>query len=130
MDSVIQQGRDPEWRLAFEDRLDEAARARVRSAVKNGESVDEPNQASIAAGLARREQRRVLLLGLVLLPVQLGVAVFWVRLFVTGRLPAVFGWFWIAVLLMLIGVVPFVLRRRHQVASRAAAVSDQIARLR
>jgi hypothetical protein len=91
MDSVIQQGRDPEWRLAFEDRLDEAARARVRSAVKNGESVDEPNQASIAAGLARREQRRVLLLGLVLLPVQLGVAVFWVRLFVTGRLPAVFG---------------------------------------
>jgi hypothetical protein len=98
MDSVIQQGRDPEWRLAFGDRLDEAARARVRSAVKNGESVDEPNQASIAAGLARREQRRVLLLGLVLLPVQLGVAVFWVRLFVTGRLPAVFGWFWIAVL--------------------------------
>ena len=130
MDSVIQQGRDPEGRLAFEDRLDEAARARVRSAVKNGESVDEPNQASIAAGLARREQRRVLLLGLVLLPVQLGVAVFWVRLFVTGRLPAVFGWFWIAVLLMLIGVVPFVLRRRHQVASRAAAVNDQIARLR
>jgi hypothetical protein len=60
--------------------------------------------------LARREQRRVLLLGLVLLPVQLGVAMFWVRLFVTGRLPAVFGWFWIAVLLMLIGVVPFVLR--------------------
>lgn len=55
---------------------------------------------------------------------------FWVRLFVTGRLPAVFGWFWIAVLLMLIGVVPFVLRRRHQVASRAAAVNDQIARLR
>jgi len=42
----------------------------------------------------------------------------------------VFGWFWIAVLLMLIGVVPFALRRRHQVASRAAAVNDQIARLR
>jgi MprA protease rhombosortase-interaction domain-containing protein len=130
MDNLIQQGRDPEWRLAFEDRLDEAARARVRSAVKNGESVDEANQASIAAGLARREQRRVLLLGLVLLPVQLGVAVFWVRLFVTGRLPTVFGWFWIAVLLMLIGVAPFALRRRHQVASRAAAVNDQIARLR
>jgi hypothetical protein len=63
MDSVIQHGRAPEWRLAFEDRLDEAARARVRSAVKNGEGVDEPNQAPIAAGLARREQRRVLLLG-------------------------------------------------------------------
>jgi hypothetical protein len=103
MDSVIQQGRDPEWRLAFEDRLDEAARARVRSAVKNGECVDEPNRASIAAGLARRDSVGSCSWGLVLLPVQLGVAVFWVRLFVTGRLPAVFGWFWIAVLLMLIG---------------------------
>ena len=42
---------------------------------------------------------------------------FWVRLFVTGRLPAVFGWFWIAVLPLLIGVVQFVLRQRHQVAT-------------
>jgi hypothetical protein len=128
MDDRIQQGRDPEWRLAFEDRLDDAARARIRRAVKNGRSVADPDQAALAAGFARRAQRRVLLLGLVLLPAQLAIAVVWVRLFVVGALPAAFGWFWVAVLLVLIGVVPFVLRRRHHVAGRAAEANERVAR--
>ena len=128
MDDLIQQGRDPEWRLAFEDRLDDAARARIRRAVKNGRSVDDPDQAAVAAGLARREQRRILLLGLLLLPVQLAIAVVWVRLFVVGGLPDLFGWFWVAVLLVLIGAVPFALRRRHHVAVRAAEANERIAR--
>ena len=128
MDDMIQQGRDPDWRLAFEDHLDDAARARVRRAVKNGQSVDDPDHAAIAAGLARREQRRVLFLALVLLPVQLVIAIVWVRTFMVGALPAVFGWFWVAVLLVLIGVVPFVLRRRHHLAGRAAAANQRIAR--
>jgi hypothetical protein len=128
MDDMIQQGRDPDWRLAFEDRLDDAARARLHWAVKNGESVDDPDQAAIAVGLARREQRRIQFLRLVLLPVQLVIAVVWVRLFVVGRLPAAFGWFWVAVMLVLMVVVPLTLRRRHQVASRAAEANERIAR--
>jgi hypothetical protein len=128
MDDMIQQGRDPEWRLAFEDRLDGDARARVRRAVKNGQSVDDPEQAPIAVGLARREQRRINVLRLILLPVQLVIAVVWVGLFVVGRLSPAFGWFWVVVLLVLMGVVPFTLRRRHQVASRAAAANERIAR--
>jgi Zn-dependent membrane protease YugP len=128
MDDMIQQGRDPEWRLAFEDHLDDAARARLRRAVKNGQSVDHPGQAAIAVGLARREQRRIQFLRLVLLPVQLMIAVIWVRLFLVGRLPAAYGWFWVAVLLVLMGVVPFTLRRRHQVAGRAVEANEQIAR--
>ena len=127
MDDMIQQGRDPEWRLAFEDHLDNAARARLRHAVKNGQSVDNPGQAAIAVGLARREQRRIQFLRLVLLPVQLLIAVIWVRLFLVGRLPAAFGWFWVAVLLVLMGVVPFTLRRRHQVAGRAIEANERIA---
>jgi hypothetical protein len=128
MDDMIQQGRDPEWRLAFEDRLDDDARARIRRAVKNGQSVDDPDQAPIAVGLARREQRRIQFLRLVLLPIQLVVAVVWVGLFVIGRLPAAFGWFWVAVLVVLMVVVPFTLRRRHQVAGRALAGNERIAR--
>jgi hypothetical protein len=128
MDDRIQQGRNPDWRLAFEDCLDDAARAQVRRAVKNGRSVADADQAALAAGLARREQRRVLLLGLVLLPGQLAIAVVWVRLFVIGRLPDAFGWFWITVLLVLIGVVPFMLRRRHHVAGRAAEENERVAR--
>jgi hypothetical protein len=130
MDDLIQQGRNPDWRLAFEDRLDEAARARVRRAVKNGQSVDDHDHAAIAAGLARREQRRVLFLALVLLPIQLVIAGGWVRTFMLGALPNVLGWFWVTVLAVLIGIVPFTLRRRHQVAGRAAAANERIARPR
>jgi hypothetical protein len=128
MDDMIQQGRNPEWRLAFEDRLDDAARTRIRRAVKDGAGVDDPDQAAVAAGFARRERRRILILGLILLPVQLAIAVVWVRLFVAGRLPAPFGWFWVAVLLLLIGVVPFVIRQRHHVAGRAAEANERVAR--
>ena len=128
MDDRIQQGRDPAWRLAFEDRLDDAARVRVHRAVRNGDSVGDPDEAAVAAGFARREQRRVLRLGLVLLPVQIAIAVVWVRLFVVGRLPAAFGWFWVGVLVVLMGVVPFVLRRRQQVARRAAEANERVAR--
>jgi Zn-dependent membrane protease YugP len=128
MDDMIQQGRDPEWRLAFEEHLDDAARAQLRRAVRNGQSVDNPDQAAIAVGLARREQRRIQFLRLVLLPVQLLIAAIWVSLFVVGRLPAAFGWFWVAVLLVLMAVVPFTLRRRHQVAGRAVEVNERIAR--
>jgi nitrate reductase NapE component len=87
-----------------------------------------PDHAAIATGLAHREQRRVLFLALVLLPVQLAIAVVWVRTFLAGALPNVFGWFWVAVLAVLIGIVPFTLRRRHQVAGRAAAANERIAR--
>ena len=91
MDDRIQQGRDPEWRLAFEDRLEEAAQVRIRRAVKSGAGVSDPDEAAIAVGLARREGRTVLRLGLILLPIQVAIAVMWVFFFVAGALPAVFG---------------------------------------
>ena len=56
------------------------------------------------------------------------IAALWVALFVVGRLPAVLGWFWVAVLIVLMGIVPFTLRRRHQVAGRAAAANERIVR--
>ena len=44
MDSVIQQGRDPEWRLAFEDRLDEAARARSARRSRTARALTSPTK--------------------------------------------------------------------------------------
>jgi hypothetical protein len=128
MDDRIQQGFNPEWRLAFEDRLDDAARLRIRRAVSNGGSVGDPGEAALAAGFARRQQRRTLLLGLVLLPLQIAIAAVWVRQFLLGALPAVFGWFWVAALVVLIAVVPVVLGRRYQVARRAATANELVAR--
>ena len=127
-DDRIRQGRGPEWRLAFEDHLNDAARARIRRAVRDGDSVGDPDEAAVAAGFARREQRRLLFLGLVLLPVQIAIAVVWVRLFVVGKLPAAFGWFWVGVLVVLMGLVPLVLRRRQHVARRAAEANERAAR--
>jgi ATP/ADP translocase len=66
-------------------------------------------------------------MGMVVLPVQLTVAVVWVWLFVAGRLSAALGWFWVAVLGVLMGVVPLVLRRRQQVARRAAEANQRAA---
>ena len=77
MDERIRQGRDPEWHQAFQDRLDEAARARVRRAVHTGVSLPDPNEAAIAAGLAHREQRMLLCQVLIVLPLQVGLLLTW-----------------------------------------------------
>jgi hypothetical protein len=71
MDDRIQQGRDPEWRQAFESGLNDAAQTRIRRAVRSGGSVEDPDEATLAVGLARREQRTVRRLGLILLPIQI-----------------------------------------------------------
>jgi uncharacterized membrane protein len=90
--------------------------------------VDDPDEAAVAVGLARREQRNLLRLQLILLPIQVVIALAWVVVFVRGSLSAIFGWFWVAVLIVLMAVVPFVLRRRQQVARRAAEANERIAR--
>jgi hypothetical protein len=59
MDDRTRQGRNPEWRLAFEDRLGADARTHIRRAVKRGQGVPDPDEAAVAAGLTRREQRAV-----------------------------------------------------------------------
>jgi hypothetical protein len=89
----------PEWRLAFEGRLDEAAQARVRGAVKTSGSVGDPDEAGSRPGWLAGSSVGFFSLGLVLLPLQSAIAVVWVRQFALGALPGVFGWFWVAVLL-------------------------------
>jgi hypothetical protein len=129
MDDRIRQGRDPEWRLAFQDRLDEAARARVRHAVRRGGSVADPNEAAVAAGLARRQQRTLLCQALIVLPLQVGLTLIWLFVLLPpAQLPAAFRWFWAAVLTLLVGVAPLVLRHRYLIARRAAHVNEQATR--
>jgi hypothetical protein len=99
MDDRTRQGRNPEWRLAFEDRLGADARTHIRRAVKRGQGVPDPDEAAVAAGLARREQRAVLV-------------------------QVAFLWFWAAAWGTLVVVVPFVLWRRFRLAHRAAEAND------
>jgi hypothetical protein len=113
MDDRIRQGRDPEWRLAVQDRLDQAARARVRHAIRRGSSLADPNEAAVAAGLARRQQRMLLLQAWIVLPLQVGLTLTWLLVLPPpARLPAAFRWFWAVVLTLLVCVAPLVLWHR------------------
>jgi hypothetical protein len=128
MDDRIRQGRDPEWRLAFHDRLDQAARARVRRAVRAAESLPDPREAAVAAGLARRQQRMLLRYALIVLPLQVGLAVTWLLVLLPpARLPTAFRWFWAVVLTLLIGVAPLLLRHRYLTARHAIKANQQAA---
>jgi hypothetical protein len=129
MDDRIRQGRDPEWRLAFQDHLSDAARARVRQAVRRGGSLADPNEAAIAAGLARREQHMLLRHALIVLPVQIGLTLTWLAVLLPpARLPTAFRWCWAAVLTLLLGVAPLVLRHRYLITRRATEANERAAR--
>jgi len=129
MDDRIRQGRDPEWRLAFEDRLGADARTRIRRAVKGGQSVADPDEAAVGAGLARREQRYVLLHARIFLPIQVVFASIWLAWMLSPqrRAPVGFLWFWAAGWVTLVVVAPLVLWRRFRIAHRAAEANDRVA---
>jgi hypothetical protein len=129
MDDRIRQGHDPQWRVAFQQHLDQAARARVRQAVRRGDWLADPNEAAVAAGLARRRQRMTLCHALAILPLEVGLAVTWLVLVLPpARLPVAFRWFWAAVLIVLAGVAPLGLRRRYQIARHATEANERAAR--
>ena len=125
-DHGTRQGRNPEWRLAFEDRLGADARTRIRRAVKRGQRVPDPDEAAVAAGLARREQRAVLLQARIFLPFQVVFASIWLASMLSPqrRVPLASLWFWAGVWVTLVVVVPFVLWRRFRLAHRAAEAND------
>ena len=127
MDDRIRQGRNPEWRHAYEDRLRADARTSIRRAVHRGQSVSDPDQAAIAAGLARRDQRTFRRHGFILLPLQVGFASVWLvwMLDAQRRVPVAFLWLWAAIWIALVTVGPFVLWRRFRTARRAAQANDR-----
>jgi hypothetical protein len=128
MNNRIRQGHDPDWRLAFHDRLDTAAQARVRHAVTAVDCLADPTEAAIAVGLARRQQRMLFRHALIVLPLQIGLAITWLwMLLPPARLPVAFRWFWVVVLTLLVGVVPLVLRHRYVEARRAIEANHDAA---
>jgi uncharacterized membrane protein len=129
MDSRVQQGRDPEWRLAFEHHLGVDARTRIRQAVTRGQSVAHPNEAAVAAGLARRDQRAARRHGFIFLPLQVVFASVWLAWMLRQprQLPVAFLWLWAAIWIVLVAVAPFLIWRRIRIARRAAQANDQVA---
>jgi hypothetical protein len=129
MDKEIRQGRDPEWRFAFEHHLGADARTRIRRAVNRGQSVADPNEAAVAAGLARRDQRAARRHGFIFLPIQVVFASVWLAwtLSPERRVPVAFLWLWAAIWIVLVGVAPFLIWWRLRIAHRAAEANDRVA---
>jgi hypothetical protein len=128
MNDRIRQGDDPEWRLAFHDRLERAARARVRRAVSAGKRLPDPYEAAVAAGLACRQQRMLLRHALIVLPLQVGLTVTWLAMLLPpARLPAGFRWFWAVVLTLLVVVAPLLLGHRYLTARHAIEANQRAA---
>ena len=129
MDDRIRQGRNPNWRLAFEDHSAEA-RGRIRRAVNRGQGVADPEEAAIAAGLARRDQRAFRRHGFIFLPLQVGIAAVWLAWMLDSqrRVSVALLWLWATISVTLVTVGPFILWRRFRIARRAAELNDQVAR--
>jgi hypothetical protein len=123
MTSPMREGRDPSWLEAY-DRLSEDARMRVIRAVSSGQVVVDPQEAVVAAVLARRMQRAIRRQAMLLLPVQVVLAMVWLTLALRGRLPSLAALFWTGALIVLVVFVPVVLRRRYLQVRRAAEANQ------
>jgi hypothetical protein len=130
MDDRIRQGRNPEWRLAFEDRLGAEARSRIRRAVNRGQGIADPDEAAIAAGLARRDQRAFRRHGFIFLPLQVGITAVWLAWMLDSerRVSVAFLWLWVTIWVALVTIGPVMLWRRFRIARRAAELNDRVAR--
>jgi hypothetical protein len=66
---------------------------------------------------------------LIVLPFQVGLTLTWLLVLLPpARLPAAFRWFWAAVLTLLVGGAPLLLRHQYLIARRAADTNEQAAR--
>lgn len=100
----IASGRDPAWREAWEERLDEPSRAMLLDALKNGAAVRDPNLAPYVAGLIARKRRALRSSTALSVVVTLGT-LFWVYATAVRR-PSPLAVFWVAMFLLCITLLP------------------------
>ncbi len=104
VDPSVFQGRGPEWRLAWDERLTPAERAEVRRAVRRGARVDDPHLEPYVYGfmaIRRRELRSWLFTN-----VPIGTAFLALMLYMGPRRTSGVDWFWVGVAAFWITAVP------------------------
>ena len=117
LDPDVFAGRDPAWREAWEELLDTESRKRVEDVIKNGDRLGDPALEPFVYGLIarRRRRHRWRIVQAALMFVIAGV---WVVATTVVR-PSPLGWFWIALLVVVVTVVPFKLRLEGRALDRA-----------
>ena len=100
----VASGRDPAWRVAWEERLDDASRAMVLDALKNRTAVQDPKLAPFVAGLIARKRRGLRSSTALSVVVTLST-LFWVYATAVRR-PSPLVVFWVAMLLACLTLLP------------------------
>jgi hypothetical protein len=126
VDPDVFAGRDPAWREAWEELLDPESRKRVEDAIKGGDRLDDPALEPFVYGLIawRRKRLRWRIVQAVILFVIAGV---WV-IETTVIRPSPLSWFWIAVLVIIVTVIPFKLRLEKRALDRAEEAQTSASR--
>lgn len=113
----VASGRDPAWREAWEERLDDTSRRLVRDAVKNGTAVQDPDLVPFVTGLVARK-RRSLRSSTGLWAASTLATVFWVYATTLRRPSTLFAVFWLAMLIVCVTVIPLRLRSARRTLAR------------
>jgi hypothetical protein len=118
VDPAVFVGRDPQWREAWEERLDAEGRRRVRAAVTDGSRLDDAVLEPYVYGLIARRRRQLrwrVLQGVF----TLAIVSAWVVATTVIR-PSLWSWFYIPLLVACLTVLPLALLRERHRLDRAA----------
>lgn len=112
-ENYISEGRDPDWRLAWEENLSSEARTEIGQSLKERRRVANPDLLDYAQGLARRRLRSFRW-SLAMVPLHMGLVTLWIyaTCFIADP-PQAWCWFYIGVGLLWLLLAPFLIRRRR-----------------
>jgi positive regulator of sigma E activity len=122
----ITEGRDPDWRVAWEEYLSSEARQEVEDAVKAGRTVTDDDLRMYAVGLARKSMRQSRWMVL-LVPLNLALVGVWIYFacvrHALGSLPC---WFWATVGVLCVTALPLRLVTRYRRFAEAERANSKL----
>lgn len=123
---MVQEGlSDHDWRIVWEEVLDDEARRRIKRAIWRGESLGDPDEAAVAIERAQRMRRVVpwsVLMNIVAGLVVIALAFYLVDLPATANF-----WWFIGVYVLLVVLSPAAGWVRRRQLDRAIAANDDYA---
>ena len=122
MDPEVFAGRDPAWRMAWENELDQPAREQVVRAIRDGARIADPSLEPFVYGLIARRRRQNRWR-----TVQVGIALVFSALWIyvtTFVRPSPFRWFWIVTFAIAVAAVPLMIRAEQRRLDKAEAAQS------
>ncbi|MDQ3987479.1 MAG: hypothetical protein M3280_13405 [Actinomycetota bacterium] len=123
-EDLVRDGRDPDWRLGWEEHLRPDQRRAVEDALKHQAPVADQALGAYAVGLARR-RLRALKWSVALAPLHIGLVALWIYFTcVAADPPQVWCWIYIGIGIVWLVAVPMRVTQ-HRSRLNAAAVANE-----